>query len=202
MAGIDSINGILEARPASSRRAEIKRWLLAAAILLLPLTALPQPSTAKAHEVKAAFLLKFTQYTIWPTNTFASDGAPVVIGVAGADLVYRQLQREAKGTTGARPAEIRQVTTLEEALGCHVLFIGDEENRQEEKWLAELKGKPILTVGESEEAIEHGAVMRFVTKNQTLRFEASLAASQRNRLELNERMLAVAIKVYKAPRPD
>jgi len=201
MAGM-SINTVgLREWLAAALHARVKRWLLAATILF-PLALAGQPSTATAPEVKAAYLLKFVQYTTWPTNTFASDGAPVVIGIAGADPVYQQLQREAKGMTGGRPVEIRQVTTLEEASGCRVLFIGDDERSHEVKWLAELRGKPVLTVGESEEAIEHGAVMRFVTRNQTLRFEANLAAAQRNRLELNGRMLAVAIKVYKAPRPD
>jgi hypothetical protein len=144
-------------------------------------------------------LVKFTQYTTWPTNTFASDNVPVVIGVVGAESLFSQLEREAKGFTGSRPVEARRVATVEEAARCHVLFVGEEEGPKEEAWLGALKGNPILTVGESERTIELGAVMRFVIKAQHVRFEANLAAAAQNHLALNERMLAVAARVHRRP---
>ena len=149
--------------------------------------------------------MKFTQYTTWPSNTFKSSNTPVVIGMLATEWWLKRLEREAKGVISSRPVEVRRVTTVEEAARCQVVFISEPDTqheaqtRNEEEWFKALKGKPILTVGESDRSIERGAVMCFVIKNKTVRFEANLAASAENHLELSERMLAVASKVYKRP---
>lgn len=159
-----------------------------------------QPTAARDYEVKAGFLVKFTQYTAWPSNTFHSSNTPVVIGVRGGEPLFKQLQREAAAVTGSRPVEARQLNTVGDATGCHVVYIGTSDG-QETAWFNALKGKPILTVGESSAAIAHGAVMCFVLQNRNVRFEASLAAAAENGLELDERMLRVASRVHKR-NPD
>lgn len=184
------------------------RWLiLAAAILLLAPSAPAQNPAAQEYEVKAGYLVKFTQYTTWPSNTFKSSNDPVVIGVLGGDLWLQKLEQEARNAISSRPVEVRKITTLDEAARCHLAFLSDLDTqheaqpRNEAEWVSALKGKPILTVGESDRSIERGAVMRFVIKNKTVRFEANLNAAAENRLELHEKMLAVAAKVYKRPPP-
>jgi hypothetical protein len=171
--------------------------LLAAVLPLLPFAAPAQPSTAREYEVKAGFLVKFTQYTAWPSNTFNTTNAPLVIGVLGGESLFNQLEQEAAGLSVARPVKVRWLHSVDEAARCHVVFISESENRNEAAWFDALKGKPILTVGESDKTIEHGAVMRFVIKNKSVRFEANLASAAENRLELNDGMLRVAVKVYK-----
>ena len=183
--------------------ASLEGWVLAAAIFLLPLTALPQPSAHSDYDVIAAWLVKFTQYTVWPSNTFKSSNAPVVIGVLGSEPPLQKLEEEAKGVVGTRPVQVRRISTVEEAVRCQVVFIGEAESRNEREWFGALRGTPILTVGESDWTFEHGAVMRFVIKkNKTVRFEANLNLAKANQLGLSERMLAVASKVIKRQTAD
>lgn len=175
------------------------RCLIWITVLWLTGTKLPaQPSAAQDYEVKAGFLVKFTQYTTWPRETFANGETPMVIGVADGESLFRRLNLEAKNLTGSRRVEVRRLKTVEEGARCHVVYIGKDEIPNEGKWLEALQGKPILTVGESEKAIEYGAVMRFVIQDSHVRFEANLNAAEKNRLVLNPRMLAVASKVYKS----
>jgi hypothetical protein len=176
--------------------------LLAIALTGLSRLALAQPQVARDYEVKAGFLIKFTQYTAWPSNTFASSNAPVVIGVLDGEPLFRQLEQEARGVASSRPVEVRQVSTVEEASHCHVVFITESEGRNESEWFAALKGRPVLTVGESDRTIERGGVMRFVIKNKSVRFEANLASAAENQLILDEGMLRVATKVYKRRESD
>jgi hypothetical protein len=185
---------------ARGRKGVVFLFLLVLALGWVIQPAAAQPSTVRDFEVKAGFLIKFTQYTEWPANTFSGSNAPVIIGVAGGDPLFKQLEMEARNVTGSRPVEVRQIKSPEEAAACHVVFISESENRNESEWFGALKGKAILTVGESEWSIERGAVMRFVIRNKNVRFEASLAAAGESRLALNERMLAVASRVYKRPR--
>ena len=57
------------------------------------------------HEVKAAFLFKFLSFVEWPQAAFAAPGAPLVIGVAGAEDTAAALEQMA----AARGAQGRAV---------------------------------------------------------------------------------------------
>ncbi len=183
-------------RPGRRPRGWVRGLILALGLGLVTSSVPAQPTAARDYEVKAGFLVKFTQYAAWPSNTFHSSTTPVVIGVRGGEPLFKQLEREAAAVTGSRPVEVRQLNTVDDATGCHVVYIGMSDG-QETGWFDALKGKPILTVGESSAAIAHGAVMCFVLQNKNVRFEASLAAAAENRLGLDERMLRVASRVYK-----
>ncbi len=186
-------------RTSASRQMAVVGGLLAGVLLALCGRVSAQPFAALDYEVKAGFLVKFTQYTTWPANAFAATNSPIVIGVVAGDSLFKEVERQAAGVVSSRPVTARRIETLEEAAGCQLIFIAEAEARYEAEWFKALKGKPIVTVGESERTIEHGGVLHFVIKNKTVRFEASLAASAENRFELSEKMLGVASKVYKRP---
>ena len=113
------------------------------------------------------------------------------------------LELEARPITGPRPIEIRTITTVEEAAQCHAVFFSRADSRLEENWLLALRGKTVLTVGESDRAIEHGAVIRFVMEGKKIRFEACLPAMERAGLKISSDMLRYARTVHnetKTPR--
>ena len=101
----------------------LRGLILAAAILLITPAVLAQPPEARDYEVKAGFLVKFSQYTTWPSDTFTFSNAPVVIGVLGRESVFKQLEQEGRGVASSRPVEVRRVSTVEEAARCQVVFI-------------------------------------------------------------------------------
>lgn len=192
------LNTLLVKQPALPWGFLARCLFLAGGLVFFPVDGVAQPPVARDYEIKAGYLIRFTQYTVWPPDTFPSSNTPVIIGVLGGDKLFKQLEREARSGSTSRPVEVRRLATVEEGLRCHVVFLGEEESENEVRWYEALKGKPILTVGESDRAIARGSVMRFVILNNTVRFEANLAAAAKNQLELNERMLAVASKVYRA----
>lgn len=178
------------------------RWWpgLLLAGLCLPAVVAAQPATAREFDVKAALLIKFTQYVAWPEGHFPSATTPVVIGVCDGDQMVEQLRQGALGLMGARPVEVRRVATLAEAARCHVLYLSEAHGREEAEWFPALRGRPILTVGESALSLEQGAVLRFLLLGKNVRFEASLAAARENGLSLREGLLRAAVKVHRAPR--
>lgn len=161
-----------------------------------------QPSSAREHEVKAGFLTVFPQYTIWPTNTFASSNAPVIIGVLGDDPFGPTLDETARAQHGQRTIEIRRVSTVEEAARCHIVFIARSETRSEASWLAALKDKPVLTVGESGQTIERGGMVEFVIVAKRARYDISWPAVGQSGLRLSTEMLAHARKVHQPPKTE
>jgi len=163
------------------------------------LVAAAQPTVAQESRVKAAYIVKFTQYTNWPTTAFASDTSPIVIGVIDPSLLTTDLEQEARRITSPRRIEIRTVSTADEAAHCHAVFFGRTDARQEENWLPALQEKPILTVGETDRTIKHGAVIRLVTEGKKVLFEVSRPAMDRASLKISTDMLRYAKAVHNMP---
>ncbi|MGC3958856.1 MAG: YfiR family protein [Verrucomicrobiota bacterium] len=151
-----------------------------------------QPPDAPEYNLKAGYLIRFVKYISWPTNTFASSNAPIVIGVMGANPFGDVLEKTAKAEQGGRPLVVRRMDNIADAMQCHVVFISQAEEGKEARWLAALKDKPILTVGESAQTLERGGILQFVTDGKRLRFEASLPASQFAGLKLDADLLSNA----------
>jgi YfiR/HmsC-like len=142
------------------------------------------------HEVKAAFLFKFLSFVEWPAPSFARAGAPLVIGVLGADEVHFALQEIVPGRSAqGRPLEVRQLREGERPAGVHLLFVG----RAAAAALPRLPAQPgLLVVSEVDGALEQGAMINFLRVDGRVRFEVAPDAAERRGLRISSRMLAVA----------
>jgi hypothetical protein len=150
--------------------------------------------------VKAAFLYKFASYVEWPASADNSAGAPITIGVAGADPFAAELTEITRGRTVAgRSINVRRVGADDSFEGLQILFIGNQSRAAERGLLDSARSRPILTVTESAGALDAGSIINFTQENDRVRFEISLYAAEQSMLKLNSRLLAVADSVHRGP---
>ncbi|MES2932795.1 MAG: YfiR family protein [Pseudomonadota bacterium] len=148
------------------------------------------------RQVKAAYLYKFGSYVEWPENVFPSITSPLIVGVVGADLLADELARIALGRTiGGRPVTVRKLRADEVLTGVNVLFIGRSSASRLVDILAAVKGHPLLTVTESEDALAAGSMINLVVVDGKVRFEASPKAAGVSNLNISARLLAAAYKI-------
>ena len=76
----------------------------------------------------------------------------------------------------------------------HVLFIGRVDRGRLAEILAAAKGQALLTVTESEEALELGSMINFVVVENKVRFDVA-PPSESDNLRISTRLLGVARKV-------
>jgi hypothetical protein len=161
--------------------------------LLTIAAARPAAPTPSEYEIKAIFLLQFAQYVEWPAGAFVEPRSPLVIGVLGADPFNGALEEAVAGeTVDHRPLTIRRFRRVEEIKTCHVLFIGRSETERLEKIFAHLKGRNILTVGDSGVFAETGGMVQFISENKKIRFRINLAAAKAAGLTISSKILRVA----------
>lgn len=185
------------------------RWL--AWLMFLPAVLLAAPGrAAPEYSIKAGYILLFTRYVQWPASAFATPSAPIVVCVVGADPFGSVLDQTLAGQLSQnRPLSVRRVSTANAAAQCHVAFIGrasdQAANEQTTQWLDTLAGHPVLTIAETREGLEQGAMLCFVNETENgqarIRFEASLPPMHRAGLTASSQMLVAARKVHRAP-PD
>lgn len=154
------------------------------------------PSGIADYQVKAAYLYKFGSYIEWPGNTFATAESPLTIGVRGADPLANELIRIAVDhTINGRPVIVRKLGSEDPLTGINVLFIGNEVGERDAELLTAAKGSPILTVTESQRALERGSMINFVLVDSRVRFEAAPKTAKQNNLTISARLLAAAYRV-------
>lgn len=174
-------------------------WLLAgllgAALLGCPPGRAQDPA-ASEREIQAVWLLNFARYTDWPAAAFDSPSAPIVLGVAGRDPLGLLLEKTCSGkTVKGRSVVVKRWTAEHDPKPCHVLFVPASEGRRQRDWLGKVRGRPVLTVGESEDFLTGGGMLQFTLKDNTVRFSASLDAVQKGGLHLHASLLKVALSV-------
>lgn len=169
-------------------------------LLLLTLLAATGAALAQAErgelQIKATFLYKFGGFVDWPPAAFAAPDSPLAIGVLGADALAGELERIVSGrTVQGRPLTARRLKRGESLAGLHILFVGQGETARLDEILQEAKGRPLLVVTESAQSQPRGSMINFVTVEDKVRFDISLAPAERGKLKISARLLAVARKV-------
>lgn len=145
------------------------------------------------QQVKAVFLYNFAQFVEWPATAFANESAPFVIGVLGADPFGSDLDAIVHDESIAnRPMVVRRYSDVAEIDNCQILFISTSEKSRLEEVLSVLKGKSILTVGDTEGFTTRGGMIRFVTEHNRIRLRISVGATAAGQLTISSKLLRLA----------
>lgn len=149
-----------------------------------------EQSPAFEYQLKAAFLFKSLPFIDWPPEKLGAPDSAFVIGVLGKDPFGGALEAAMEGKKfKEHPLIVRHVSNATEARTCHLLFISRSEDNRLGAILKELRGNPVLTVGESEDFIERGGMINFVIVQNYLRFKTNRLAANEAGLHLKPQLL-------------
>lgn len=179
------------------RRAVKSSFRLFAVWLMISL-AQAQEASPTEYQLKAAFLFNFVKYVDWPAESFAGPEAPFVIGVLGENPFGRELENTLRNKTiGGRPLVQKLVATVEDAKGCHVLFISTSESKRFREIFTRLQSTSTLTVGETEKFLDAGGMINFVIEGKKLRFQINAEAAKNAGLRISSKLLSLAVPASK-----
>jgi hypothetical protein len=153
-----------------------------------------RPEPASEADIKVAFLLNFARFVKWPAQATRKDD-PIVVGVADLEPLRGPLSQLEKSTVLGRPFRVRHCRGTNDVAGCHILLINIAEEAARKAMLDSVRNKPVLTVGEAEEFLADGGIIRFVLRGDRVRLQISRPAATAAGLELSARLLEVAEKV-------
>jgi hypothetical protein len=167
-----------------------------AASLVVALLVVVSPAFAQqlslADAVKAAQVYKFASFVAWPDSAFVAPEAPMQLCVVGNPVVAAAVARAATGqTVNGRPFAVRDIAASG-AGTCHILYLSGVTAEGRADIIAELAGRPVLTVTDDASGADRG-VVNFVVRDNRVRFEIDNAAAARNGLSVSSRLLALAV---------
>jgi hypothetical protein len=166
-------------------------WCVVWGLLLLGgLHASAQTGPSREYQIKAVFLFNFAQFVQWPPAAFAGANSPIVIGVLGENPFGSYLDETVRAeTVDNRPIEVQRYRRVDEIQTCHVLFITLSEANHLEQILAVLKDRSILIVGDGDNFVQRGGMIRLATVQNKIRLIISVEAARAANLTISSKLL-------------
>jgi len=175
-------------------QASVGTWCVVCGLLIVGgLDGSAQTATSKEYQVKAVFLFNFAHFVEWPAGAFASADSPIVIGVLGESPFGAYLDETVQGeNVSNRPLQIQRYTRVDEIKTCHVLFISRSEAHRLEQILAALRDRSILIVGDGDDFVQRGGMIRLATAQNKIRMIVSVEAAKAASLTISSKLLRSA----------
>lgn len=147
------------------------------------------------YGIKAVFLYNFAKFTEWPEGTFNTPEESIDICILGEDPFEEAINAIAGKSVRNRNIVIRNCKRLEEARGCHILFISESEQSRVKEILRRLEGKPVLTVSDMNAFVEARGMIELIRADNKIRFRVHLGSVRGAGLKISSQMLKLAKRV-------
>lgn len=153
----------------------------------------PGATVLPEYVVKAAFLYNFALFVEWPSSAFASERAPFVVGIVGADPFGPEIDRTlAHKQVKGRPITVRRLAWGPELRDCHMLFVSASVAQSLPSLPRLLKGAHVLTVGDAPSSARRGAIVAFVTAERRVGLEVNIDRAADAELTISSKVLQLA----------
>lgn len=150
--------------------------------------------------VEADYLLRFAEFTEWPSSPRHTSDRSISFCILGKDPYGQLLDRSLLGhLVGKRHTIIVRGRRLEDLGHCDVLFISPSKEQNEQAILRKLQHSSVLTVGDDPDFAARGGMIQFTTVHGRVGFVVNVSAVRRAGLKIDAPLLALAAVVYDQP---
>lgn len=147
----------------------------------------------KEQDIKLAYLLNFARYATWPQMPVNQ----IELCVFRNDELTRRLFDVSRNRTiHALPINATNVHSEDDINRCHLVYFPAHKDAVEAlDMYTAMSTKPILAVGETQKFSERNGSIRFLLKDNAVRFEVNLNTVRANGMDLSSRLLQHAYAV-------
>jgi hypothetical protein len=146
-------------------------------------------------QVKSAYVFNFIKFVEWPDKTIRT-GDKLRLCVTGNDELLASLSTLKGRKAGAYEIQIMHADSDTIRKTCHVLYIGDQEQRRLITILKSLGTAPVLTISDIPGFAERGGGIGLLNRNDKMLFEVNLASTRQAGLHLSGQMLNLATNIF------
>jgi hypothetical protein len=140
---------------------------------------------ADEYSLKATFIYRFAQFTVWPPpprdqTRFCLLGQPALLQAFTALKL---------------PLDVKELTGTHLLNQCDVLMLGISDRQLLAQWQAALAGTPLLIVTDNNEAYRQLGVIQLITSPDGISFQVNLQRAAAHQLKLGSQLLKLASQV-------
>ena len=174
---------------------------------------------SREHQIKAAFLYNFVQFTEWPADK-VSEPNTITIGLLGEyrfgdafdpiknktvnnkRLIIKDLGMFRKSFPAGDAGKLELANYIKKLRKCHVLFICDSERENFKAIIDAVKGYGVLTVGETEDFLDVNGIITFIPGTEKAVFEINQKVCEQEGMKISSKVLRLARKVIDNDKAD
>lgn len=167
-------------------------------IMSVPAGSRAQAKTAAEYELRAAFVYNFAKFVEWPPESFDNSGSPLQVCIAGDTAVVEAFQNVlGSKTVNKRELVVRRVTKSPAPRTCQILY--DAGDAKGPPLLERAAQSDVLSVGENDEFVAHGGMIRLLREGNRLRFVIYRENVERSQLRVSSKLMALSAARSKPP---
>ncbi|WP_207455233.1 YfiR family protein [Azospirillum sp. SYSU D00513] len=152
--------------------------------------------TALEDAVKATYLYKLPPFIEWPPSAHAGPSSPFNLCILGNDPFGGALDRAVAGqSVGGHGIAVLRLRGADAGRGCHVLYLHEVAAPAAAEALAQLRGRPVLTVTDAATEPRAKGMINFVLREGRVRFEIDDRAAAESGLSISSKLLSLAVSV-------
>lgn len=189
--------GVGRQQPPSQRKTAglMARMMCLACAVLVPFAACGDGGAERASEyaVKAAFIYDFSKFVTWPSKAFQAPDSPVSICVLGDNPFGGTLARMVAGKSiGGRGFKVLYPPGAPDAGQCQIVFISRSKHDQIGGILESLRGRSVLTVGDTPGYAAQGVMINLYLEDDRVHFEINDQAALKAGIRISSKLLSLA----------
>ncbi len=152
------------------------------------------PSEKANAKIKTIYIYNFTKYIEWPN---AYKEGKFVIGVLGNNSsLYDELNKMAESKmVGTQKIEIRNLTNIDLAAECHIIYVLTPNSDQLKDIIQKLKGKCGLIITDKPGMAKQGAGINFVVLDNKQKIELNKTNIEKYKLKVASTLIDMAITI-------
>lgn len=156
-----------------------------------------QSTPSLEYQVKASFIFNFLKFIEWPPDKFHVAGRELQICALGEERFGKALSVLVNEEINNAKIRIARFETADNMTfeNCTVVFINRSLEGSIPIILNRIGNKSILTIGESDNFLEHGGIINFIIEDKKIRFEINNEAATRAGLVISSKLLRLASNV-------
>lgn len=152
----------------------------------------PVQAAAPEHELKAAFIYHFIQFTQWPKDVFPEHGLVVCASRDGA--LFPALQALAGKQAGGRPIILVALAEARPEI-CQAVVVTGADRPQFEQMQRQIGSAPVLTITDDAELLRQGTMIGMRVDAGKMSFVVDNTQASRVGLNISSRLLRLARRV-------
>lgn len=146
-------------------------------------------------QVKSAYVFNFIKFVEWPEKAIRT-GDKLKLCVVGDDELLASLAALNGRKAGTNELLVLHAGSNTIWSSCHVLYIGEREQRRLIPIIKSLGSAPVLTISDIPGFAERGGDIGLLYRNNKMLFEVNLASTRRAGLRLSSQMLNLAANIF------
>ena len=168
-------------------------WCTVLLFASLPAHAIAEGTSASEYAVKAAIIFKIAKFVSWPEHTFSGQSEPLSVCIRKDDPIAAAISALNGKPIHGRSLSVRYFDdSLKISSDCQILFISNTHPEIQPALLDLVLGRPILTIGDSDQFIGQGGIIGLEIEQNRIRFAINIAASESAGLDISAQLLQLA----------